>query len=366
MLLEVERQFHSEEMLAEVRWRLEALNVLAQQRELEQEFEVLRDELTRIFTLGGGEAEVLERLRALTHIEGAEGRLLELRLFLTGERRIYDEGQYREVLARKIENTRTHVWNLSTCYPETARELGKFNTILEGLAEKLAAQDIRTLAVKRMEDRFRETPIFGFYEDLKLRFLREWLKRFARMSEAETMGLSEAEVHRLIQEYRRHQVGELLKARIRLRDDDLAEHLGIHDTLEGGFHDERFWAGANVKVKRGFNQWVLTLVQAFGMTEGRRYVFFQAESDESLHLLAGLGFPALPTVGEEPIRMVPYLKPFTRKSGYLLEIRQRNIGGIEEYHRSLMHYALPFLFALEQVEPLQPPAALRTFFMGRY
>ena len=71
-------------------------------------------------------------------------------------------------------------------------------------------------------------------------------------------------------------------------------------------------------------------------------------------------------VGEDPIRMVPYMKPFTRKAGYLLEIRQRSLAEPERYHAELRHYVLPFLFGFDQVPGLEVPRPLRDFINTAY
>ncbi len=47
-------------------------------------------------------------------------------------------------------------------------------------------------------------------------------------------------------------------------------------------------------------------------------------------------------------------------------MRQRNIGGAEEYYRTLMHYTLPFLYAFDQLEHFHVPKELRGFFNNRY
>jgi len=226
---------------------------------------------------------------------------------------------------------------------------------------------VRTRTVKSIEDNIRNLPAFVTYEALKERFLRDWLARFAGVAAAELARLGPEEVQRLIQEHQRHQTTQLVQAGVRPLDTDIHEHLGIHDTLEGEFKDEEFWRAANVRVKRDFNAWVLQVVQAVGMVNGHRFAFFQSEADEQCYLLCGLALPRLPEPADEgPIRMVPYLKPFTRKAGYLLEVRARALGERPAYYAELRHYTLPFLFGFDKVPALEVPKALRNFFNTHY
>ncbi len=365
-LTEVDAQFHSPELLEEVKWRLEVLHELSQQRHLESEFEVLRDRLTQIFAMGGEEADVHAQVKALTGIETPGGRPVELQHFLLPERRLYNEREYREVLERKIDNTRLHVLNLHVLYLDQAAALRQLSKLLDGLSEKIRDPKVRTRTIKTIEDNIRDVPAFATYEAFKERFLRDWLARFAGVSEAELARLGPEEVQRLIQEHQRHQTTQLVKAGVRPLDTDIHEHLGIHDTLEGEFRDEEFWRPANVRVKRDFNAWVLQVVQAVGMVNGQRFAFFQSEADEQCYLLCGLALPRLPETEEEPIRMVPYLKPFTRKAGYLLEVRARAVSERPAYYAELRHYTLPFLFGFDKVPALEVPKALRDFFNSRY
>jgi hypothetical protein len=235
---------------------------------------------------------------------------------------------------------------------------------MQGLAGKVRDPAVRARTLKSIEDNIREMPPFQAYEALKERFLRDWLARFAGITERQLAELGPAEVQRLIVEHQRRQSTQLVQAGVKLLDSDVSEHLGIHDTLEGEFRAEDFWARANVAVKRSFNQWVLRIVQAAGMAEGRRYALFQSLADPESYLLAGLGLPELPLPGDEPIRMVPYLKPFARKAGYLLEVRHRTVGDRETYHEQLRHYALPFVFGFDRVPNLEVPRELRNFFQS--
>lgn len=365
-LTEVEAQFKSETIIEEVRWRLEVLNEIASQPGLDDASEVLRDKLTQIFTGGGDENAVLGRLKELTDVQNAEGETLSLRSFLKRERRSFSERDYRGVLDKKISNTHAHVVNLIAYYPEAESELHKLSATLKGLAGKLKDSDLRTASVKKMEDRTRETPAFALYEDLKSRFLKDWLKRFANLSESEIADLDPGEVQRLIREHQRHQMTRLLKTKIKMLETDMTSQLGMHDTLEGEFKDQGFWKGANVAGKSAFNDWVLTVVRAFGMLRGQRYAFFQSEDNQEQYLLFGLGLSHLPEVSSDPIRMVPYIKPFTRKGTYLLEIRKREIGDSEQYYHELLHYTLPFLFAFDQMKEFQIRNELTTFFTTKY
>jgi hypothetical protein len=365
-LLEVDAQFGSSELLDEVRWRLEVLHELANQRGLTEAFDGLRDRLTQVFACGGDEAHIVAQLRGLTQIESKAGKAVDLRHFLKTERRLYNEREYREVLQKKIDNTKMHAVNLTAFYADQEPPLRHLGKVLQGLVEKIGDVTVRTRTIKTIEDNIRELPSFQTYEQLKERFLRDWLAHFAGVPEQELALLGEAEVQRLIQEHQRHQTTRLVKAGVRPLDTDVSQYLGIHDTLEAEFHEEPFWEKANSAVKRGFHEWVLQVVRAVGMVNGQRYAFFQSEADESCYLLCGLGLPRLPEPGDAPIRLVPYLKPFTRKAGYLLEIRKRALGDQTAYFQELRHYTLPFLFGCDQVAGLEVPRALRNFVNSPY
>lgn len=366
LLYEVDARFHEPAMVEELRWRLEVLNELAEQYGLGEEFEALRDALTRIFTEPGDEHVVLARLRDLTYIQVPGGRRVDLRRLRVGTGKVYNEQDYRKALSRKIANTRDQVVNLTASYPQEEPELRKLSAVLQGLAERAADPALRASKVRRMEERVRESEGFTHYEALKQRMLRDWLARYTGASEEALAGLNDAEIARLVAEHQRHQVTQLVKAGVRPLDEDVSQHLGVHDTLEGEFHNEAFWAGANVSVRRGFVRWVTDAVMAYGMAAGRRYVFCRSEHDTSLYLLLGLGLPAVPHAQEGPIELVPYAKPFTRKAGYLLEIRRRQVGGIEAYHHELIHYTLPFIYAFEHVPEVTVQPDLRNFFNSRY
>jgi hypothetical protein len=161
-------------------------------------------------------------------------------------------------------------------------------------------------------------------------------------------------------------MGQLVSTKIHLLDGDVSEHLGLHDTLEGEFQDDTFWQGANAAARRGFRELVLHVVLQFGMPRERRYAMFQSDTDKSLYLLFGLGVAKLPTSDQEPITLIPYMKPFTRRSGYLLEIRRRAIADEDAYYKELVHYTLPFLVALDQLPTLSVNGELRTFFNNKY
>jgi hypothetical protein len=365
-LTEVDALFGSPDLLEEVRWRLEVLHELSSQRGLEQEFEVLRDRLTQIFSMGGDEAHIAAQVRGLARIETAAGQPVDLRHFLTPERSVYNEAAYRQVLAKKIENTRMHGVNLVACYPDEEPSLRHLGKLLDGLAAKIGDSAVRTRTLKTIEDGIREMAPFHTYEGLKERFLRDWLARFAGVSERELARLRPEEVQRMIQEHQRHQTTQLVKAGVRPLESDVTEHLGIHDTLEAQFQEEAFWQKANAAVRRGFKEWILRVVQGVGMVAGRRHAFFQSEAKQDCYLLAGLALPHLPGPEDTPIRLVPYLKPFTRKAGYLLEIRHRALSDAGAYHRELRHYTLPFLFGFDQAPGLEVPKPLRDFFNSPY
>ncbi len=186
------------------------------------------------------------------------------------------------------------------------------------------------------------------------------------METGEVEGLSPGEIQELIQEHQRHQMTQLLKGKIKLVETDMSAYLGLHDTLEANFKDEEFWSGANVAAKTSFIKWVMDVVQGFGMLRGQRYAFFQSESNNEQYMLFGLGLSHLPETSDEPVRMMPYLKPFTRKGTYLLEIRKRDIGDPESYYHELIHYTLPFLFAFDQMPEYNIRQELTSFFTTKY
>ena len=364
-LTEVQAQFQSEELLGELRKRLDILNEIANNPELAEAAESLRDRLTAIFSGGGQEEEVLGKIRNLTEVQTPDGKKLDLRSFLKRERRTLSEGEYRGVLAKKLYNTRQHVVNLTAYYQDGAKELTQLSHQLNRLEEQTKNPAQSMSSVKQLEDKIRESTPFTTYESLKGKFLKDWIGRFAPVDQAQLDEMSPLQVQQLIQEHQRHQMTELLKMKIKQVDTDMSEHLGLHDTLEGDFREEGFWKGGNRAAKNGFNQWVLAVVQAFGMLKGQRYAFFQSENNPTF-LLFGLGLPSLMAVQEETIRLVPYVKPFTKKGSYLLEIRQREIAEPDEYYHELRHYTLPFLFAFDQMKNFSVNKELVSFFTSKY
>jgi len=75
---------------------------------------------------------------------------------------------------------------------------------------------------------------------------------------------------------------------------------------------------------------------------------------------------ALPQAGGKPLVMVPYMKPFTRKANYLLEVRKRDMGDTQAYYHELVHYVLPFLYAFDQMKEFKIGKELLIFFNTRY
>ena len=367
LLTEVDVRFQSPELLEELRWRLDVLHDLSEQREMAEEFRLLRDRLTRIFALYDDAGTILREVQALTVIEVAGREPVDLRFFLQRERQRFTEPEYREKLALKVENTKVQCENLVTCYPDAADDMRRLRKLMDGLADKLRSPKVAARTLKRIEDNIRETQPFVLYEDLKERMLKDWLLRFGDITEAQLAELGPDEVARLIQEHQRHRVTQLATAGVNtVTDLDIVPYLGVHDTLEGEFHEEGFWDRANVAVRRNFNEWVLRVVQALGLVDGRRYALFQSQADPESYLLFGVGLPGLPNTEEPPIRLVPYLKPFTRRAGYLLEVRRRVLGDDAAYYRELRHYTLPFLFGFDRVRGLEVPKALRDYFNGAY
>ena len=366
-LTEVQAQFRNEEVQREVKARLDVLNQLANKPELAELTSALRIALTRVFTAGGDESAVLARLQDLTEVRTADGKAIDLRSFLKSkERKVYSEGEYREVLGKKIRNTNLHVVNLMAYFPQAEKELRKLSKSLKELTAKINDVSLSGSQVKKAEEEVRQSGPFSIYEDMKDSFLKDWLKKFANLSEGEVEGLSPGDIQRMIQEHQRHQVTKLLKAKIRPVDLDMSSYLGPHDTLEGEFKDAAFWKGCNVNARRNFVELVLAVVQSVGMLKGQRYSFFQSDADNELYLLFGLALPNVEDISEDPITMVPYIKPFTRKGTYLLEIRKRDINDPEEYYHELVHYTLPFIYGLDQMDEFKVGKELLAFFNTRY
>lgn len=366
-MTEVEARFNSDELVSEVRWRLDVLNQITNLPDMNSVSDTLRDILTRIFSAGGDESEVLVKLKELTEIKNSEGDTVHLRSFIKREdRRVLSETEYRAVLGKKITNTNAQVVNLIAYYPEAERDLHKLSVALKKITDQIKSKTANAKAIKGMEDQVRATSSFTLYEDLKSRFLKDWLSKFTDMAEKDLEGLTPGEIQALIQEHQRHQMTKLLKSKIKLVETDMTGQLGMHDTLESDFRDEDFWIGANVAAKTGFINWIMDVVQAFGMLKGQRYAFFQSEDDKELYMLFGLGLSQLPEASNDPIRMIPYLKPFTRKGTYLLEIRKRDIGDTEAYYHELLHYTLPFVFAFDQMPEFNIRSELTSFFTTKY
>jgi len=365
-LLELDAQFKSSELREEVRWRLSVLSDISAMPDLLEASNALRAKLTQIFTSGRDEMAVLSLLKEITEVPGNDGKPLDLRRFVKRNRRTYSESEYRAILAKKMENTRLQLENLLVFYPDAAEDLQQLVKGLQDLQAMVSDAGSKMLDVKAKEDRLRSGPVFRKYEDLKGLFLKDWLKRFGNVSDEQVAGLSPEEIQKLILEHQRHQMTQLLKSKVRPVDTDMTPHLSLHDTLEGEYKDPDFWKLANSHVKTGFRQWVLAAIQAFGMLKGQRYAFFQSESNQDQYLLFGLGVASIPTIAGAPIVMVPYIKPFARKAGYLLEIRKRELGDPKEYHHELMHYVMPFLYAFDQLKEFKVSRELMQYFNGRY
>ena len=364
-LTEVGAQFQSENIVSEVRWRIAVLKEISSQPELVDISSGLRDRLTQIFTTGGEEEEILENLKGLTEVQRADGKPVELRRFLKRNKRTLNEFEYRRILARKIENTEFQMINLMAFFPESRQVLSELTSEMDVLIANIKDQSKPITVVKSQEDNIRKSAGFGAYEEFKSRFLRDWLGQFSGLGAEELDGMAPEEIQQLVVEHQRHQMTQLLKTKITVSDVDMTEHLGLHDTLEGGCSDQDFWSDANVRAKEGFRELVLTVIRSFGMLKGKRYSFFQSEDDKDQYLLFGVGIGDL---GEEdePIEMIPYIKPFTRKGGYLLEVRKRDIGDPDQYYYELRHYVLPFLFAFDQIQNFNVSKDLITFFTSNY
>lgn len=364
-LTEVQNLFSSEAVLREVRWRIQVLRDIASQEDLADVCGALRHALSRVFSEHKDEASVLAALKALTEVQREDGESVDLRRFQKRARRTLSEDEYRDFLARKLANTLYQIENLGLFYPDAMSMLEQLKAPTEQLEGQIRDPGIPVKQVAAAERRIREAAPFEHYESLKVRFLRDWLAQFTHVDPAEAARLSPEALQQLVATTQRHQLTQLLKAEVALPEMDMSEHLGLHDTLEGKFHDEVFWDRANQGTKNGFRHWILGVIQSFGIPRGRRYVMAQRKTDDSQLLLFGMG---VDTFGEDPgtLTLVPYLKPFTRKSGYLLEIRRRDLGTDEEYHQQLRHAVMPFLYAFDQMRDFKVSRELVSFFTSAY
>ena len=366
-LLVVESQFKSPEVHNEVRWRLQVLRELTGQMEMEQVTRGLRKALSRIFATLTDEQKILAELKDLTEVEGgADGKPVDLRRFLKRERRTFDPEEYARVLRKKIGNTLTQVQNLILFFPESQQMLTGLARSLSGLLMLIRSGGEDIQRVKTREDQLRETPEFTQYEKLKEEFLKKWLGRFSSMSEEEIAGLSREEVQRLVVEHQRYQLTQLLKTQIKPSSVDMTEHLDPHDTLETEFKDEEFWKGCNSLARTSFRDWVLGAVQAFGMLKNQRYALFENDKDANQLLLFGIGVGGISDDKDVLLKMVPFIKPFTRKGGYLLEVRNRELGEPAEYYMELRHYVLPFVFGFDAMKDFKIAPDLLNFFKSNY
>lgn len=366
-LTEVGSQFQSENIVKEVRWRIAVLKEISSQPELTDISEGLRNRLTQIFSAGSAENEILDSLKTLTEVKRSDGQPVELRRFLKRSKRTLNEFEYRRILTRKIENTEFQMINLMALFPEARQVLSELTNEVHSLISNISDQSQSIIAIKAQEDGIRGSTAFEAYEELKSRFLKDWLGQFADLSTEDLEGMDAAQVQQLVVEHQRHQMTQLLKTKIIASDVNMTEHLGLHDTLECGFSDKDFWNSANDRAQEGFRQWILAIIRTFGMLKGKRYSFFQSEEDKDQYLLFGVGIADLEEEdGEGVLEMVPYVKPFTRKGGYLLEVRKREIGDPEQYYYELRHYVLPFLFAFDQIQNFNVSKELITFFTSSY
>jgi len=365
-LYEVGSQFKSTEIQSEVSWRIQALREIAARPENKAASEGLKKQLSKIFATTTEESEILSQLKALTEIKGADGKALDLRSFTKRDKRQLTEVDYRRALGRKLTNTKAQLENLLMFFPEDKSALNGLSQALDQLANKTKSASTSIVQIKAEEDNLRQTPLFAAYEKLKEKFLKQWLTRFSELSESEVNQLAPEDVQRLIMEHQRHQMTHLLKTQIKPSDLDMTEHLDVHDTLEGSFKDKGFWSSANPATRTAFKFWVEGAIQAFGMTHGKRYAFFQNGGDQDQYLLFGIGVSDFAKDNDKMLELVPYIKPFTRKSGYLLEIRQRDLGNNEEYYAELRHYVLPFLFAFDHMPGFKLGTDLINFFTSKY
>ncbi|MCZ6472926.1 MAG: hypothetical protein O6934_05755 [SAR324 cluster bacterium] len=374
-LTEASSLFQSEDIMREVGWRIAVLRELSAQPDFKDVSEGLRDRLTQIFSQGGEEQEILGKLQALTEVKRADGGMIDLRRLMKGEKRILSEKEYRSALGKKLHNTEFLMLNLMVYFPESHVVLNELTKTTQQLTEKVKGSSISTRDIRKEEEDLRDSPAFEAYEEFKTRFLRDWLGQFSSLTEEQIKGLSAEEIQEKVQEHQRHQLTQLLRTQVVLSNTDMSDRLGMHDTLEGNFSEEEFWQGANVFVRKAFRQLILAVIQSFGMplviqsfgmSKGMRYAFFQIKDNDEHCLLLGLGVKELPESEGAPLELVPYIKPFTRKAGFLLEIRKRELAEPDQYYHELRHYVLPFLFAFDQIPNFTVHPDLIAFFTSSY
>lgn len=368
ILTDARSLFQSDEVLREVQWHLEVLAELTSMPDLEDVRAGLRERLNQIFSSGEPEEKVLGELRGLTEVRRADGGLIDLRRFLKRDRRALGAAEYRNLLSKKLSNTEYLMLNLIAYFPDAQKPINELMRTVGSLNSKVGDKTISIRSIKEEEDGLRQSGPFMAYEDLKTRFLKNWLSQFTSLTDEQIEGLSPEQVQELVIEHQRHQMTELLKTEVNLADTDMSERLGMHDALECSFSNEEFWRGANVSAKNGFRQLILTVIQSFGMLKGKRYAFFQSKTQTDQFLLFGVGLNQLPQGEDEEIaiELVPYMKPFTLKGGYLLEVRQREIGDLDQYHHELRHYVLPFLFAFDRIPNFDVSPETISYFTSNY
>ncbi len=365
LLTEANSLFKSEEVLQEVGWRIAVLRDISSQPELADVGEGLRNRLTQIFSQGGAEEEVLEKLKALTEVQRAGGGMIDLRRLMKRDKQTLSEGEYRLILEKKLQNTEFLMLNLMSIFPESRPILKDLQKTTERLAKKVNG-GVTTKSIRDEEQTLRETAAFEAYEEYKTRFLTDWLSQFTSLTGEQIKGKTPDEIQQMVTEHQRHQLTQLLKTQAALSNTDMTDRLGLHDTLECGFSNEEFWRSANVAVKKAFRELIFAVIQSFGMSKGMRYAFFEMKGSDDHLILFGMGIKELPQDEDSPMELVPYIKPFTRKSGFLLEIRRHELTEQDQYFHELRHYVLPFLFAFDQIPNFSVHSDLIAFFTRGY
>lgn len=365
-LTEVSSLFQSDEIIHEVRMRIKILKEISAKPDLKDVSNGLSSKLTQIFTQGGSEAEILKNLVDLTEIERADGGTMDLRHFLTRDRRKLDIDEYRRALIRKIENTNNQIQNLIVFSSGGKKQLKTLSEQIGKLTKKIKSGKTPIHGILEEEQKIRASGDFKTYEKLKIEFLKDWLSMFPEMSNEKLANLSREEIQLLVQEHQRHQMTQLLKSNIKISDLDMTAYLGLHDTLECTFKNESFWSSANIKAKKGFREWILLVLKSFAVIRGQRYVMFQSQTQKDMFLMFGVAVPSLDFDEDKEIEMIPYVKPFTSKSNYMLEIRNREIMDTEQYQHELRHYTLPFIFGIDSMPEYEVEKETISFFTSQY
>lgn len=351
----------------EVRWHLKVLKEASDQIQLKEAEEGIRNALSQIFSSSSKGEDVLGRLKEISEVRAEGGKPMELKRFVgSREPKVLAELQYRHLLSLKIVNTEAQVNNMMEMYPEVEDKLAPLLKKIKEIHHHIDKNTTPTQEIKAEEEALRESDTFRLYEELKNRSLKGWVDQFSSDLPELFQSKSTEEIQQMILEHKRHVMTTLLDSSIILSEREVSARLGVHDTLECNFSNDKFWTGANLATKKGFRSWILSVIHSFGMIKGQRFALFESKDFPGHYLLFGAGVPAIPENENEPFELVPYIKPLVEKEGELLEIRHREINDEKQYNYELSHYTLPFLFAFDKMPHFELAKELISFFTSKY